>query len=182
MASQIIVAKPSAGNHRGEPSVRNWSADRVKRAQSEEACSASRNRCLVDNDAHWRITQNHRQQEYDRDPANLRNVINDRRCLMAWTSSPPRCSPVQAPTPLGSDTFHALAPELKQVVWLDKFKPGPIDKYNCFGNRKEFIQVYNTVIETAGRHIQVKANYLPTTFSITAKSCLVNLPEGTIYN
>jgi hypothetical protein len=33
------------------------------------------------------------------------------------------------------------------VSWPDKFKPGPIDKYDDFNNPEEFIQVYHTVIE-----------------------------------
>jgi hypothetical protein len=52
---QIVVAEPSPNNHRGEPSVGNWSTDRVKRARSEEASSTSGFRCLADNDA--RVTE-----------------------------------------------------------------------------------------------------------------------------
>jgi hypothetical protein len=44
---------------------------------------------------------------------------------------------------------------LRQVAWSDKFKP--IDKYNGSSNPEEFIQVYHTVIEAAGRDDQVKA-------------------------
>jgi hypothetical protein len=39
--SQIVAAKPLAGNNQGEPSVGNRSADRVKFIRSEEASSAS---------------------------------------------------------------------------------------------------------------------------------------------
>jgi hypothetical protein len=42
-----------------------------------------------------------------------------------------------------------MAPSLRQVVWLDKFKTGHIDKYDGSNNPKEFIQVYHNVIETA---------------------------------
>jgi hypothetical protein len=75
-----------------------------------------------------------------------------------------------------------LAPELKQVVWPDKFKLGPIDKYENPSNPEEFIQVYHIIIEAAGGDDRVKANYLPTTLSDATKSWLINLPEGAIYN
>jgi hypothetical protein len=38
------------------------------------------------------------------------------------------------------------------------------------------------VIEDAGGYDQVKANYLCMALSSVARSCLVNLPKGTIYN
>jgi hypothetical protein len=38
------------------------------------------------------------------------------------------------------------------------------------------------VIEATGGDDRVKANYLPTTLTSMARSWLVNLPEGTIYN
>jgi hypothetical protein len=56
VVGQIIAVEPSTGNHRGEPSVDNRSADWVKHARSEEASSASVNRRLTNNDAHRQIT------------------------------------------------------------------------------------------------------------------------------
>jgi hypothetical protein len=38
------------------------------------------------------------------------------------------------------------------------------------------------VIKVAGREDRVKVNYLPTTLTGVARSRLINLPEGTIYN
>jgi hypothetical protein len=38
---QVIATEASAGNHRGEPSIGNRSADRAKHAQCEEPSSAS---------------------------------------------------------------------------------------------------------------------------------------------
>jgi hypothetical protein len=52
VAGQIIAAEQSTGNQWGEPLVGNRSVDRVKRAQSQEAYSASGNKCLADNDTH----------------------------------------------------------------------------------------------------------------------------------
>jgi hypothetical protein len=78
--------------------------------------------------------------------------------------------------------FCALASSLKQVVWPDKFKPGHIDKYDDSINPAELIQVYYTVIEAAGGDDRANANYLPTTLSDVARSWLINMPEGSIYN
>jgi hypothetical protein len=35
--------------------------------------------------------------------------------------------------------FRTLAPKLRQVAWSDKFKPGPIDKYDGSSHPEEFI-------------------------------------------
>jgi hypothetical protein len=72
--------------------------------------------------------------------------------------------------------FHALAPKLRQDAELDKFNPGPIDKYDESSNPKEFIQVYHTDIEAAWGDDQVKVNYLPMTLSSAVRSWLINLP------
>jgi hypothetical protein len=85
-------------------------------------------------------------------------------------------------TPPGRGTFCALAPKLRQVVWPDKFRPGPIDRYDGSSNTKEFIHVYHMVIEAARDDDRRKAHYLPTTLPGMARSCLVDLSEGTIYN
>jgi hypothetical protein len=53
---QIVIAEPSTGNHRGEPSIGNQSADRAKHTQSEEASSTSGNIYLAINDAQSCIT------------------------------------------------------------------------------------------------------------------------------
>jgi hypothetical protein len=130
---------------------------------------------------HWWITQNHRRREYDHDRDDLRNIIDDRRRLQARSPTPPRRSPEWAATPSGRGGFRALAPSLKQVSWPDKFKPRPIDKYDDSNNPKKFIQVYHTIIEAARENDRVKANYLLITLFGTARSWLINLPEGTIY-
>jgi hypothetical protein len=78
--------------------------------------------------------------------------------------------------------FCALAPELKEVAWPDKFKPGPIDKYDDSNNPDEFIQVYHTVIEATEGDDRVKANYLPIALSGAVRSWLINLLKGKIYN
>jgi hypothetical protein len=74
-----------------------------------------------------------------------------------------------------------LVAPLRDVRWPDKFKIEHIDKYDGSSNPKEFVQVYQTVIEVAGGDDQVKANYLPTALTDTARSWLINLLEGSIY-
>jgi hypothetical protein len=81
--ANFIIAERSVGNPRGEPSVDNRSNDQVKRARSEAASLASGSRRLADNDARWWITQNCWLWESGCDPNDLRNVIDDRRCLRA---------------------------------------------------------------------------------------------------
>jgi hypothetical protein len=77
----------------------------------------------------------------------------------------------------GKSGFRALAGPLRQVRWPDKFKTGNIDRYDGFSNAKEFIQVYQTVIEAARGDNLVKANFLPTVLTGAARSWLINLPE-----
>jgi hypothetical protein len=43
--------------------------------------------------------------------------------------------------------FHALAGQLREVRWPDKFKADNIDQYDGSSNPEEFIQVYQMVIE-----------------------------------
>jgi hypothetical protein len=50
-AANYIIAERSAGNPRGEPSIRNRSHDQAKRARSEAASSVSANHRLANNDA-----------------------------------------------------------------------------------------------------------------------------------
>jgi hypothetical protein len=78
---------------------------------------------------------------------------------------------------VGKSGFCALVGPLRQVRWPDKFKTSNIDRYNGSSNPKEFIQVYQTVIEAVGGDDWVKANFLPTTLTGMARSWLINLPE-----
>jgi hypothetical protein len=81
---------------------------------------------------------------------------------------------------MGRSGLYALAGPLRQVRWPDKFKTGNIDRYNGSSNPKEFIQVYQTVIEAAGGDDQAKANFLPTALTGMARSWLINLPKGSV--
>jgi hypothetical protein len=81
---------------------------------------------------------------------------------------------------MGRSGFRSLAGPLKQVRWSDKFKTGNIDWYDSSNNPKEFIQVYQIIIEAAGGDDRMKANFLPTTLTGATRSWLINLPEGSI--
>jgi hypothetical protein len=65
--------------------------------------------------------------------------------------------------PLSKGAASALWRDHSELRWSDKFKVGHIDWYDGSSNPKEFIQVYQTVIEATGGDDQVKANFLPTT-------------------
>ena len=58
--------------------------------------------------------------------------------------------------------YSAFAHRLCQVIWPDKFRPRPIEKYNGTTNPKEWIQIYEMVIKAASGDDYVKANFLPT--------------------
>jgi hypothetical protein len=75
----FIVAEKSANIPQGELSAgRNI---RARHARSEAASSTSPNRRLSEHDVHRRITQNHNAWEYGHNRDDLRNVIEDRRCI-----------------------------------------------------------------------------------------------------
>jgi hypothetical protein len=81
---------------------------------------------------------------------------------------------------VGKSGFRALAGSLRQVRWLDKFKTGNIDRYDSFSNPEEFIQVYQTIIETAGGYDRVKTNFLPTALTDMVRSWLINLSKASV--
>jgi hypothetical protein len=149
-------------------------------ARSEAASSASPNHRLSEHDARWRVTQNHVVREYGCDRDDLCNVIEERRRLRLRMPAPPRCSLAEDAVPVGKSGFHALAGPLRQVWWPDKFKTGNIDRYDGSSNHEEFIQVYQTIIETTRADDWVKANFLPTALTGASRSWLINLPEGSI--
>jgi hypothetical protein len=121
--------------------------------------------------------QNRNAREYDRNWNDLRNIIEDHRCIRDRTPSPPPRVLIRDVTPTGRSGFRVLAGPLREVRWPAKFKAGHIDRYDGSSNPEEFIQVYPTVIEAAGGDDQVKANFLPTALSRAAQSWLINLPR-----
>jgi hypothetical protein len=135
---------------------------------------------MSEHDAQWRITQNRAARKYGRERDDLYNIIEDRRSLRRRTPSSPRWSLTEDAAPMGRSGLCALAGPLRQVCWPDKFKTSNINRYDDFSNPEEFIQVYQTVIETVGGDDQVKANFLPTALTDVARSWLINLSEGSI--
>jgi hypothetical protein len=76
----------------------------------------------------------------------------------------------------------ALAPHLRMVVWPPKFQPHLPGKYDGMVNPVEFLQIYSTSILTVGGNEAVMANYFPVALTGTARSWLMNLPEGTLHS
>jgi hypothetical protein len=76
----------------------------------------------------------------------------------------------------------AFAPHLRMVVWPPKFRPHLPEKYVGTVNPTEFLQIYSTSILTAGGNETVMANYFPIALTETARSWLINLPEGTLHS
>jgi hypothetical protein len=75
-----------------------------------------------------------------------------------------------------------LAPHLRMVVWPPRFRPHLPKKYDGTVNPAEFLQIYSTFILAAGGNEAVMANYFPEALTGTARSWLMNLPEGTLYS
>jgi hypothetical protein len=115
--------------------------------------------------------------EYGRDWYDLHNVSEDPRRIRARTPTPQQRSLAGDVDIVRRRCFCAMAGPLREVYWPHKFKVSLIERYDGFGNHKEFIMVYQTVIEAARRDDQVKANFLPTTLTGAARSWLINLPE-----
>jgi hypothetical protein len=98
--------------------------------------------------------------------------------------APVRGGPVaHAPHPLAPREFvgggcMALAPHLRMVV--HKFQPHILEKYDGMVNPTEFLQIYSTSILAAGGDETIMANYFPVALTGTARSWLMNLPEGTL--
>jgi hypothetical protein len=55
-----------------------------------------------------------------------------------------------------------------------------IETYDGSTNPKEWIQIYSMTIKAASGDDYVKANYLPTVLQGSARTWLMNLPEGTV--
>jgi hypothetical protein len=75
-----------------------------------------------------------------------------------------------------------LPPHLYMVVWPSKFWPHLPEKYDGTINPTEFLHIYSTSILATGGNEAVMANYFPVTLTGTARSWLMNLPEGTLHS
>jgi hypothetical protein len=74
----------------------------------------------------------------------------------------------------------ALGLHLCMVVWPHKFYPHLPEKYDGAVNPAEFLQIYSTSILTVGGDETIMANYFLVALIETARSWLMNLPEGTL--
>jgi hypothetical protein len=88
--------------------------------------------------------------------------------------------PPSSPGVTGGGGCMALAPHLRMVVWPRKFRAHLPKKYDGTVNPAEFLQIYSTSILAAGGDEAIMANYFPVALTGTARSWLMNLPEGTL--
>jgi hypothetical protein len=73
-----------------------------------------------------------------------------------------------------------FAPHLRMVVWPRKFRPHLPEKYDRMVNPAEFLLIYSTSILAVGGDETVMANYFSVALTRTARSWLMNLPEGSL--
>jgi hypothetical protein len=73
-----------------------------------------------------------------------------------------------------------LAPHLWMMVWLRKFWPHLLEKYDGMVNPTEFLQIYSTSILAVGGDEVVMANYFLVALIGTVRSWLMNLPKGSL--
>ena len=77
---------------------------------------------------------------------------------------------------------HALAPELRCLVWPGKFKPDLPPRYDGTTDPTEFLQLYELSIEASNATEQVMAYWFPMALKDGARSWLLNLPVRSIYS
>ena len=75
---------------------------------------------------------------------------------------------------------RAFTPELRRIVWPDKFKPDLPLRYDGPPDPAEFLQLYELSIEAANSDEKVMANWFPMALKDGARSWLLNLPPGSI--
>lgn len=78
------------------------------------------------------------------------------------------------------DGCLALTPELRNLVWPQKFKAEVPAKYDGLKNPVEFLQLYSTTLTAAGGNDKVKANCLAMALKPNAQSWLMNLPANSV--
>ena len=75
---------------------------------------------------------------------------------------------------------RAFTPKLHSVVWPGKFKPDLPPRYDGTHDPAEFLQLYEPIIKAAIGDEKVMANWFPMALKDGARSCLLNLPVGSI--
>jgi hypothetical protein len=74
----------------------------------------------------------------------------------------------------------AFIPELRQVTWPHKFRTDIPVKYNESTNPTDFLQVYSVTIMAADGDVKIMTNWFPLALKPSARTLLMNLPEGSI--
>ncbi|GJN40078.1 hypothetical protein PR202_gb29246 [Eleusine coracana subsp. coracana] len=84
------------------------------------------------------------------------------------------------PTDDEIDGIKAYIPRLHIAQWPKGFKPVPIEKYDGQTNPREWLQLYSTMIRSAGGDSYVMANYLPVCLDPAVRIWLTSLLEESI--
>jgi hypothetical protein len=72
--------------------------------------------------------------------------------------------------------------DLKRVHWPLNFKLSGIEKYDGSTNPAEWLEVYQLIIEAAGRDSYVMANYFPVCLSSSTRTLLLELPVESVHS
>ncbi|GJN25105.1 hypothetical protein PR202_gb12892 [Eleusine coracana subsp. coracana] len=96
------------------------------------------------------------------------------------TSSPDWHRRSLTPTNDEINGIKAYIPRLRIARWPKGFKPVHIKKYDGQTNPREWLQLYSTVIWSAGGDSYIMANYLPVCLDPAIRIWLTSLPEESI--
>jgi hypothetical protein len=80
----------------------------------------------------------------------------------------------------GGGRVHGVGPTPAYSGLAAKFWPHLPEKYDGMVKLTEFLQIYSTSILMTGGNEAVMANYFPVALTGTARSWLMDLPEGTL--
>jgi hypothetical protein len=66
------------------------------------------------------------------------------------------------------------------VAWTTMFRPWLPEKYDGSINPAEFLEIYITIMHSAGRNEVLMANYFLVTLIGSTRSWLMNLPQDSV--
>ena len=75
---------------------------------------------------------------------------------------------------------RALAPALRQVQWLNKFKPDMPPHYDGMADPLAFLLAYEEAVLKAGGDDRVMANWLPMALTGVPRMWLLHLPAASV--
>lgn len=109
---------------------------------------------------------------------NHRLIGNMRPCSPTSHDNSPNVRPQLGPY----TRCKAFSPGLRNITWQEKFKPSTLKSFDGTKNPSEFLQIYTTIVQTAGNDEKEMANYLSTMLKGSARTWLFNQPNSSIYS